>query len=482
MPKRSIDYSNAVFYKIYCKNPLISDLYVGITTNFIQRKYSHTRSCYDRQSPHYDCTLYTAIRNLGSWDNWETEVIATHNCSDRESAYKQLSIYADQLNARLTCSDRRGLSRNKPLDKFSNSAKKVLSDSSQNFVCSDPPRATNDPITAYNHRKPMETDFAPKKPQDLFTCECCDYICSKPRDFDRHLSTRKHRWKHFGVQKNTDFAPDQINKHVCDVCEREYNFRSGLWKHKQTCVAPAHDKPLGNVVDRTASSAISTPPPDDDISYKEMFLRMMSQNQELHKIIIEQHENHHKDIQELIPKLGNTTNNQFNLQVFLNDRCKDAVNLTEFMNSLQLGVNDLVDVGNLGYVDGISGILIKALKRMRITDRPIHCTDYKREIVYIKEDDKWERDADGNPILQNTIKFIEQQNLNLLPNWQKSNPDFAKLDTTANKLFHKISMSALGGGEDQEKLNKKIFKHVLQEVSLNKKQLHGQIREGEDAI
>jgi hypothetical protein len=469
MPKQSIDYSNAVFYKIYCKNPLISDVYVGITTNFIQRKYSHTRSCYDRQSPHYACTLYTAIRKFGSWDNWSIEIIATHNCSNRDGAYKQLSIYTAQLNARLTCSERRRLSGNKPLDKFPNSSKKVLSDSSHNFVCSELPRPTNRPSAAYNHRKPTETDFAPKKPPDLFTCEVCDYKCSKSRDYDRHLSTRKHSWKPNGVQRNTDFAPDIINKHICDICEREYKFRSGLWKHKQTCVATVDDKPPTEVVDRT---------PDDDISYKEMFLRMMSQNQELHKIIIEQHENHHKEIQELIPKLGNTTNNnQFNMQVFLHDRCKDALNLTEFMNSLHLGVDDLLDVGNLGYVDGISGILVKALKRMRITERPIHCTDYKREIVYIKEDDKWERDADGNPILQNTIKFIEQQNLNLLPNWQKSNPDFAKLDTASNKLFHKISMSALGGGEDQDKLNKKIFKHVLQEVSLNKKQLHGQIRE-----
>jgi hypothetical protein len=164
-------------------------------------------------------------------------------------------------------------------------------------------------------------------------------------------------------------------------------------------------------------------------------------------------------------------NNQFNINVFLNENCKDALNIAEFIESLELTVNDLEQTGKLGYAQGISRIFIKALKQIDVNMRPLHCTDMKRETVYIKDHDIWEKEDTEKTKLRNVLKQIARKNLKMMPKWQEENPEFQYLDTPENDEFLQISLSALGPEykEDQEKQEDKIIRTVLKEVVLDKK-------------
>ena len=215
----------------------------------------------------------------------------------------------------------------------------------------------------------------------------------------------------------------------------------------------------------------------EDIDYKLLLLKMMEQNNELQNTIVNQqqeyqksHQEYQNTIKEMIPKIGNNNttttnnNNQFNLQMFLNEDCKNALNIKDFVNSLQLSINDLTNTGKLGYVDGISRIFVNALNGMDITERPIHCTDIKRETVYIKDADKWEKEDSDTSKLKKTIRDIENKNLQMIPKWQEENPESRIIDSKESEELMEISLNALGGHEKKEKLEKKIVKNILKEV------------------
>ena len=217
----------------------------------------------------------------------------------------------------------------------------------------------------------------------------------------------------------------------------------------------------------------------EDIDYKDMFLTMMKENRELQNTIVNQQQEYQKTqqeyqqtIKEMIPKIGNNNttnnNNQFNLQMFLNEDCKNALNIKDFVNSLQLSIKDLTDTGKLGYVDGISRIFVNALNDMDVTERPIHCTDIKRETVYIKDADKWEKEGTENSKLKKTIRDIENKNIRMIPKWQEENPESRIMDTRQADELMEISINALGGKEEKEKSEKKIVKNVLKEVIIDK--------------
>jgi len=171
---------------------------------------------------------------------------------------------------------------------------------------------------------------------------------------------------------------------------------------------------------------------------------------------------------EMIPKIGNNNNNKFNLQMFLNTDCKDAINLTDFIKTIQLEMNDMLHIGNIGYVEGISDIFIGALNKLQITERPIHCTDVRRDTVYIKENDQWDKSDAENTGLRKAIHHIDSQNQHLLPKWMEENPDSQDLDTPENIQLMKMFANSLGQGEEQSKLNQKILKKILPRVALSK--------------
>jgi hypothetical protein len=305
----------------------------------------------------------------------------------------------------------------------------------------------------------------PQKSPSNYNCIFCAYTSSNKKDYKKHILTRKHQML---IQTN-EISP--VIFYEC-LCGKKYKHSSSLCKHRKTCSFVK-----GNI-DTNENQMVEY---NGNIS-NEMFMEFIKQSKETQTFMMEQQRELQNTIIELAKNQSvvnnnnnNTTNNnnQFNLNVFLNEKCKDALTMTQFIDSLKLSVADLEQTGRLGFVDGISRIFIKGLKELDITMRPLHCTDAKRETVYIKDVDKWEKESNEKTTLKKAIKQIERKNIKLLPAWQDENPDFRILDTRANDDYVKISLSSLGEYEpDQvEKQNDKIIKNVLKEVTLDKSEM-----------
>ena len=284
-----------------------------------------------------------------------------------------------------------------------------------------------------------------------FYCDVCCYGTENKKDFTKHENTKKHVDKvavaltksHFEELKNGN------SLHICSQCYKEYKDKSGLWRHKKKCLVDAPSTNQNNMVTN------------------DMVLKLMEQNHDLQKQIFELAKN-----QTVTNNLNsnNTTNNHFNLNVFLNETCKDALNITDFVNSLQLQIKDFETTGRLGYVEGISRIILHGLRQIDVHKRPLHCTDFKREIVYIKNNDIWEKEGPEKVSLQRAVNRVAQMNLNQLQKWQEENPDCARINTKENEEYIHLSLVALGGQtqEEDEKYMDKIVKNVLREVVIDK--------------
>jgi hypothetical protein len=300
------------------------------------------------------------------------------------------------------------------------------------------------------------------KSSKVYECKCCNYITVRESQYNRHILTAKHKYRTLRTEK----VPKSSEGSFTCECGKVYNARNSLWYHKKKCDFKHIDEAKienENETDIDNDNKNNIIEKENEINYKDMFIEMMKQNQELHKTI-----------HGMIPNIGNNnnntiTNNQFNLNLFLNEKCKDALNITDFVRSLEVNMNDLIQTGKLGYVDGISRIFVKALKDMDITERPIHCTDIKRETVYIKDDNKWEKDNEDNLKLKKTIRNIENKNLKMLPKWQEENPDYINMDSNKCNEFMELSIIALGGEDEKDKSEKKIVKNILKEVVIDKK-------------
>jgi len=311
-----------------------------------------------------------------------------------------------------------------------------------------------------------------------YDCSACNFYSKNKTNYDKHLLTEKHINKIKGEPKNT--------KHICSQCNKEYSIYNSLWKHKKHCVVikerepePLENKFIpGNVINSELFMEVFR-------ESKELQQVLIEQNKELQNKLLEkenqlleQNEQHHKEIIELTKKQTtltninshNTNNNQFNLQFFLNETCKDAMNIVDFVNSLQLTTDDFERTGKLGFVEGISRIFIKELKKLNTEKLPIHCTDLKRETVYIKDNNIWEKENNEKQKLKWTIDKIAQMNLVQHHNWQEKFPVCRENNTKENEYFFKLAAVALGGkGEDeQDKYREKIMRNVLKEVVLDK--------------
>ena len=286
-----------------------------------------------------------------------------------------------------------------------------------------------------------------------FFCDLCCYGTTNKKDFTKHENTKKHvdkMCKKLIKSQNEKLNIDN-SKHICSHCGKEYKEKSGLWRHKKKC-APS---------ETTVQSSQNTMVTND------MVLKLMEQNHDLQKQIFELAKN-----QTVTNNLNsnNTTTNHFNLNVFLNETCKDALNITDFVNSLQLQVKDFENTGRLGYVEGISRIILHGLRQIDVHKRPLHCTDIKREIVYIKNNDMWEKEGPEKERLQKAVNRVAQMNLNQLQKWQEQNPECSQIDTKENEEYIHLSLVALGGQtqEEDEKYMDKILKNVMKEVVIDK--------------
>ncbi len=294
----------------------------------------------------------------------------------------------------------------------------------------------------------METNLNPKKSQKEYTCDACDYNTSSLKDYKKHLSTAKHK-RLMNTNEVSKKIPDNKEDHICE-CGKSYRHMSSLCKHKRTCELLV--KPIQSQINKEI-----TP---------ELIMEIIKQNKELQKTLIE-----------LANKAGtnncinsNNNNKTFNLQVFLNETCKDAINLTDFINQIQLSVTDLEETGKLGYAEGISKVFIKNLNDIDFTERPIHCSDSKREILYIKNDNQWNKDDEQKTNLTKAIKQVANKNIKQISEWQKLNPEYNDPDSKQNDKYMKIVLNSMSGStvEEQKSNINKIIKNVAKEVVIEK--------------
>jgi phage FluMu protein Com len=257
--------------------------------------------------------------------------------------------------------------------------------------------------------------------------------------------------KHLKELNGTNFKQTLSNNFECEKCNRLYATASGLWKHHQKCIV---GREINTIVGDTNE-------PTD----KELMMMILKDNSELKTIIMEVVKNG------TMQNSHNTTNSHnkaFNLNFFLNETCKDAMNITDFVESIQLQLSDLERVGELGYVEGISNIIVKNLKDLDVTQRPVHCTDKKRETMYVKDEDKWEKDEENSKI-KKVIKKVASKNQRLLPKFKEVHPDCMTYHSKYSDQYNKLIVESMGGsGDNDTEKEEKIIRNISKIVSVDK--------------
>ena len=294
----------------------------------------------------------------------------------------------------------------------------------------------------------------PKNPKK-FECIHCNYMTSSKKDYDKHLLTRKHK-----IRTNTNNDEGEIlkissrNKVYSCNCGKQFKHASSLWNHKQKCI------PKQESLDDEQEIPAKT-------SDSQLIIELLKQNQELQKQLIEAVKTGGQHIEN---QTINNNNQKFNLNFFLNEQCKDAINMSDFIENMELDLEDLTETGRLGYVGGISRILINKLQELDIYKRPLHCTDMKRETLYIKDNDEWEKQANSKEKMSKIIGQVANKNCRNIPKWTEEHPGYQVFDSPENMEYMNMTQAVLGGfGEQENKQFKdKIIKGVIKEVLVNK--------------
>jgi hypothetical protein len=299
-----------------------------------------------------------------------------------------------------------------------------------------------------------------KKLAVKFYCESCDYKCYKKYNWDIHLLTTKHiKSSNFNnlATENGKNGKKMANN-CCENCGKEYKDRTGLWRHKQKCKI------------KKDSESETEEEKYDEVTDKNLIMMLINENKELKTMMLEQQNMMMKVIEN---GTNNTTHNNshnktFNLQFFLNETCKDAMNIMDFVDSIKLQLSDLEGVGELGYVEGISNIIVKNLKELDVTQRPLHCTDKKRETMYIKDEDKWEKDEEKKK-LHKVVRKVTCKNQNLIPKFKEKHPDCNTYHSKFSDQYNKIIIESMGGkGDNDYEKEEKIIKNISKQVFIDK--------------
>jgi hypothetical protein len=402
MPKKKMDYSNTIIYKIFCKDPSIKEIYIGHTTNFVTRKSAHKTSC--KNSNIY---IYRYIRAHGGWDNWKILMLDDIDCKNYEEARKAEQSYIDQYNSELN---------------------------STNAYCVKDKEEKTD-------KEHNENEYTYKEPT-IYNCELCAFECIKKSNYNRHLTTLKHKAK-------------ALNEKFTCLCGKSYNYNRGLQRHRETCnyketVCVEIQKPTDASVDMLVMMMEQLNKKDKQIELKD---KQMEQVMELNDKQMEQVMEQNKQqtelltntIKDMIPKMGNNNNsnntNQFNINMFLNEECKDAINMSDFIKSIQVSVEQLQYTTNNGLGKGITKVIMDNMNKLSKYERPLHCSDIKREIIYIKDDDKWEKDTHKDK-LKKVINKTSNKNYTALCDWTRENPAFMKQDDKQH--FYAKTASTIG--------------------------------------
>ena len=294
----------------------------------------------------------------------------------------------------------------------------------------------------------------------FFECKNCDYKTSYKSNFDKHNLTSKHKKKYFGNVSATN-GNEKVSEsisHQCHYCNKKYKDRTGLWRHSKKCNSQINNqcKQQNNIVELT-NLVLEVVKSNNELQ---------KQNNELHKNVMEICKNGvtNTNVQNI-----NSHNKTFNLNVFLNETCKDAMNITDFVESLKIQLSDLENVGKLGFVEGISNIIVKNLKALEVHKRPVHCSDSKREVMYIKDEDKWEKENEEKNKLRKAIKKIANKNSRLLPAFKEQHPDCGKSESVFSDQYNKLIIEAMGGSGDNDlEKEDKIIRKIAKEVIIDK--------------
>jgi hypothetical protein len=259
----------------------------------------------------------------------------------------------------------------------------------------------------------------------------------------------------------------QDNNYTC-ICGKKYKDNSGLWRHKKKCdkllSAQKNEKLKSNTCENTEAKTSNA------IDKEALIIQLLKQNQELQHSLIELSKNSLNITNNANNNTNNSHNKTFNLQFFLNEECKDALNISEFVSSIKVELEDLEATGRLGYVEGVSRIMNKNLKELDVNKRPIHCSDIKREVLYIKNDDQWTKEDETKPILKKAIKQVAFENIKLISDWRKKYPGCMESDSRKNDLYLKIVGNAMSGLTTEEQLSNidKIVSRVAKEAVINR--------------
>ena len=287
------------------------------------------------------------------------------------------------------------------------------------------------------------------KTRQLKVCETCTFSCSKKSDWERHVSTRKH----IILTEKTPNAP----KHSCSQCSKEYKSREGLWYHLKKCKSIIKSD-INNVNTNETVTSLTN-----------MVLELMKNNTELQKQITDVYKTTNTtNINSHFNNTNNSHNKTFNLHFFLNEQCKDAMNISDFVNTFELQLEDLESVGELGYVEGITKIIVDKLNSMDIYKRPMHCSDAKREILYIKDDNKWEKEQRSNPKLRKAIKSVSFKNMKIAVLWSDTYPESKNGESRLNDTYMKLIKQSTGGNGEISDSEDKIIRRIAKEILIDK--------------
>lgn len=291
------------------------------------------------------------------------------------------------------------------------------------------------------------TDLSQKIPKEFY-CENCDYLSCNKKDYEKHLITRKHKYNDKMMTNNYQELKDEPKTYSCQ-CGKIYKYRQGLHFHKKTC---NYKSPVEQNINTNSQFQI--------------ILELIKDNKEIKDFLLEQN----KQVIELAKLAGshNTTNshNKFNINMFLNEKCKDAINISDFVSQLKIEISDLEETGRLGFADGISKIFINGLNQLEYYYRPIHCNDSKREILYIKDSDKWTKEEPDKPILTKAIKEVAYKNMKQITEWQKMHSNYNDPTSKENDKYLQIVCESMSGSskEESNKNYHKIIRKLAKET------------------
>jgi hypothetical protein len=286
-----------------------------------------------------------------------------------------------------------------------------------------------------------------------YNCVVCNFKCCKIYSWNRHIMTSKH----IKATNVNDLATEKGQKgqiYCCENCGKEYNDRTGLWRHKKKCNI---NKETENQIDDKKTS--------NSIDKDELIIQLLKQNAKLMDILENGTHNINNNTNNTTNTHTNSHNKAFNLNFFLNETCKNAMNITDFVDSIKLQLSDLMDVGELGYVEGISKIIVKNLNNLDETIRPIHCTDKKRETMYIKDEGQWEKDENKTK-LKKAVKKVANKNIRLLPQFREKYPDYGNSSKKISDTYDKIVIEAMTSDDDK---NEKIVKNISKVTTIQEK-------------